>query len=124
MAELALSVPLLLLILFAILQFGILFSNYIEVAAAAREAARTAAVRHDDDPAVAAARNAVWLADEGELDIEVTPATSAWVSGDEVTVEVSYPWDLGAVSRLVSLVSAGGMSASGTMTSTVTARIE
>ncbi len=124
MAELALSVPLLLLILFAILQFGILFSNYIEVAAAAREAARTAAVRHDDDDAVTAARNAVWLADEGELDVDVTPATSAWVSGDVVTVEVRYPWDLGAVSRLVSLVSAGGMSGTGTITSTVTARIE
>ncbi len=42
MVEFALTVPVLLLILFAVIQFGIVFSsNSVEVSAAAREGART-----------------------------------------------------------------------------------
>ena len=36
--------PVLLMVLFAILQFGMVFNNYIQVTAAAREGARKAAV--------------------------------------------------------------------------------
>ena len=42
--EFAVILPVLLMILFAILQFGIVFNNYIQVTAAAREGARKAAV--------------------------------------------------------------------------------
>jgi len=41
--EFAVILPVLLLVLFAILQFGVLFNNYIQVTAAAREGARKAA---------------------------------------------------------------------------------
>ena len=42
--EFAVILPVLLLVLFAIFQFGIIFNNYIQVTAAAREGARKGAV--------------------------------------------------------------------------------
>ncbi len=73
---------------------------------------------------MSAARNSVWLARADALGVTVTPATSAWRSGDDVTVTVTYAWDLGTVSKLVGVVSGGALTASGTLRSTVTARIE
>src|SRR4051795_8167301 len=42
--EFAVILPVLLMVLFAILQFGVVFNNYIQVTAAAREGARKASV--------------------------------------------------------------------------------
>ena len=56
MAEFALILPLLALLLFGIIQCGIVFHNYVEFADATRAGARKAAVSRDfPDPAGAAA---------------------------------------------------------------------
>jgi Flp pilus assembly protein TadG len=112
MAEFALCLPLLVMILFAVFQFGIIFVNYIEVSSAAREGARNAAVNGSPSGVNAAAQGAAAVA--GTLGVAVS-APSGWDSGDKVTVTVTYPWSLGIP---------GLAAQTGTLTSVITARVE
>ena len=50
--EFALILPILLMLIFAIFQFGIAYNNYIALTHAAREGARLAAVNFDEDPGI------------------------------------------------------------------------
>ena len=50
--EFALILPVLIMIIFAIFQFGIAYNNYIALTHAAREGARLAAVNFDEDPGI------------------------------------------------------------------------
>ena len=55
MAEFAIVLPVLVVLLFGVIQFGILFNNYVTLTDAVRAGARTAAVsRNDADPTGAA----------------------------------------------------------------------
>jgi TadE-like protein len=94
--EFALVLPLLALILMSILQFGILFNNYLTLTDAVRAGARKAAVsRHDvdrDDHVIATVENAATALDKDELDVTVDSPT--WGPGDKVTVKGSYKCDL------------------------------
>lgn len=118
MAEFAMTIPLLVLVLFAIVQFGIVFANYIEVTAASREGARRAAVSRTTTTGVAdaitAARNAAWIVDPTDLAVTVTPP-QPWDSGQEIEVTVSYPYSIGVP---------GLATQTGTLRSTVIARVE
>ncbi len=115
MAEFALALPLLVMILFAILQFGIVFVTYLDVSAASREAARTASVTRTGGVAAAltAADEATAFTDDDDLGVVVSPAT--WSSGDEITVTVTYPYRLGIP---------GIAAQTGRLSSTVIARAE
>ena len=90
--EFALVLPVLVMILFAVFEFGTAFWRFQQVSSAASEGARAAAVaRTADDPAGVAsqaARDAIPALDDGDLQIATT---STWSVGDEVTVTVSYP---------------------------------
>lgn len=113
--EFAIVLPLLALLLFGIIQFGIVFRNYLAVTDAVRVGARKAAVsRQHPDPsgnAVAAAKNAAGdLA--GELKVTVE---STWAAGEDVKVTGAYPYEINLLGVVVK---------SGDMTSTVTERVE
>ena len=86
LVEFALVLPLLLMILFAICQYGFLFYTYISVNQAAREGARHAAVGAADAAIVTKITATVAL-DPAMLAIAITPAER--ISGEEVTVSVS-----------------------------------
>lgn len=94
MVEFALVLPVLLLVLFAIMQFGLAVNNWIEVTASARVGARKAAVLKGDSAAAAkverAARDSVSTIDTSRLTVTVSPAPS-WNTEDEVTVRTEYP---------------------------------
>jgi len=51
--EFAIILPILIMVIFAIFQFGIAYNNYIALTHAAREGARLAAVNFDEDPGLA-----------------------------------------------------------------------
>jgi Flp pilus assembly protein TadG len=116
LTEFALVLPILALLLFAVIQFGIVFNNYITLTDATRAGARKAAVsRRAADPSgtcVAAIRSSAANLTQSQL----TPAcTSSWQPGEDVVVTASYPYSISLL---------GVFSKSGRLTSTTTERVE
>jgi Flp pilus assembly protein TadG len=118
LTEFALVLPMLAFLLFAVIQFGVLFNHYVTVTDAARAGAREAAVSKDEsDPAGAAeatARGSATNLDQGQMGVSVS-ASPAWERGADVTVTVTYPYQISLVGMVVT---------SGTLSSSTTERIE
>jgi Flp pilus assembly protein TadG len=116
MAEFALVLPVLVLLLFGIVQFGVTFNHYVTLTDAVRAGARKAAVsRHQPDP-VAVTVDAVETAatDLKAADLQIN-VTSSWEAGDEVEVTASYPYSIKLMGMTIK---------SGRMNSTTTERVE
>lgn len=97
MVEFALVLPILLVLLLGIFQFGVAFNNYVTLTDAVRAGARKAAVsRNSSDPAgdcraqVMAAGGAL---DATELAKNLS-CTSSWAAGSDVTVTADYPYSI------------------------------
>ena len=117
--EFALVLPALMLILLAIVQFGLVFKQYITLTDAVREGARKAAVaRQRTDNRDNYVKNAVVSAgsDLGPTftAADVTVSTS-WAPGTDVTVSGRFAFNINVLGRVVK---------SGNMTSTATERVE
>jgi Flp pilus assembly protein TadG len=117
MTEFALVLPVLALILFAVIQFGIVFNNYITLTDATRAGARKAAVSRQDPNRNSAVISAVRssASDLTSTKLSVSPPSSTWQSGDDVTVTASYPYSISLLGVVVK---------SGSLTSTTTERVE
>jgi Flp pilus assembly protein TadG len=116
LAEFALVLPLLVLLLFGIIQFGVTFNHYITLTDAVRAGARKAAVsRHQPDP-VAETTDRVREAatDLKPADLQIT-VESTWEAGDEVVVSASYPYSIKVLGKTIK---------SGRMNSKTTERVE
>jgi hypothetical protein len=116
MTEFALVLPLMVVLLFGIIQFGMTFNNYISLTDAVRAGARKGAVaRHLNDP-VGATVDQVQRAgtdlDPADLQIDVE---SSWNPGDEIKVTASYPYSI----KLMGVTIKKGL-----MNSTTTERVE
>lgn len=120
MTEFALVLPVLALLLFGVIQFGILFNNYVTLTDGVRAGARKAAVsRQAADPqgdAIAAVKSSAAGLDwtKPGATVTVTPSTP-WTHGNEVTVHAEYPYEI----NLIGLVLASGQ-----LKSTTTERVE
>ena len=115
MTEFALVLPLLVMLLFGIIQFGVTFNHYLTLTDAVRAGARKGAVsRHEPDP-VAVTVDQVQRAatDLNAADLQVT-AESSWEAGDEVEVSASYPYSIKLLGVTIK---------SGRMNSTTTERV-
>ena len=116
MAEFAIVLPILVVFLFGVIQFGITFNNYLTLTDAVRAGARTAAVaRQDSDPvgeATTMVRNSAANLNQSNLNVSVS---SDWQSGDNVTVTATYPYSISLLGLVVS---------SGNLTSQTTERVE
>jgi hypothetical protein len=95
--ELALVLPILVLLVFGIIQFAITYNRAQGLHAAAREGARVASLPHitqsDIEDRVIAALEGV-LADPGDVDITVSPGAGRPCNlrtGENVVVQVEYP---------------------------------
>ena len=84
--ELALCLPLLLIVLGVVVELCLLASDQVKLWHAAREAARVAAVEPDASAAVAAAER---IGMEG-LEVTVSPSSAFRVRGEPVTATVIY----------------------------------
>ena len=116
MTEFALVLPILALLLFGVIQFGIAFNNYITLTDATRAAARKAAVsRRAPNPqstCISAVRNSANNLRQADL----TPTcTSSWLPASDVTVTATYPYSISLL---------GLFTKSGRLTSTTTERVE
>jgi Flp pilus assembly protein TadG len=118
LVEFALVLPVFALLLFAVIQFGIVFNNYITLTDAVRTGARTAAVsRYVADPAGAserAVRRAAVNLDTAALAVTVA-APSGWQRGRDVVVSATYPYEIDLLGLVVK---------SGRLASETTERIE
>jgi Flp pilus assembly protein TadG len=116
MTEFALVMPILLFLLLAIIQFGVVFNNYVTLTDAVRAGARKGAVaRRLSSPATETetqVRNAA--TDLKASDLAVT-VTSTFVQGSDVTVTATYPYELKILGLVVK---------SGRLHSTMTERVE
>lgn len=97
MVEFALVLPILLVLLLGIFQFGVAFNNYVTLTDAVRAGARKAAVsRQASNPA--AACTAEVMAAKGGLDAtelgKNLSCTSSWTIGSDVTVTADYPYSI------------------------------
>jgi Flp pilus assembly protein TadG len=102
MTEFAMVLPLLLVLLLGVIQFGIAFNNYVTLTDAVRAASRKAAVsRESGDPVGAcatAASNAAGDLDQTQL--KVTCASS-WAPASDVTVTGTYPYSINLLGWVV-----------------------
>jgi Flp pilus assembly protein TadG len=120
LVEFAVLLPVLLLVLFAILQFGVVFNNYIQVTSAAREGCRKAAVSRGlgtsgaESAAVTAADGTASGLTQSQLSITF-PGNPTFAQGSTVTVQASYPYSISLLGLVVS---------SGNLTSSTTMRVE
>ncbi len=116
MTEFALVLPVLALVLFGVIQFGIVFNHYVTLTDAVRAGARKAAVgRHLADPvgsAIAEVRASAVDLNQSHLIVSVS---SPWQQGSDVTVSASYPFEINLLGVVVK---------SGHLKSTTTERVE
>jgi len=117
MVEFALVIPILCVVLFGVIQFEILYKDYVTLTDAARIGARKAAVsRHEADPVgvtVAKVESSASGLDLAKLDVDVDAA--AWAHGEDVTVSATYPYSVNLLGFVV---------ASGNLEAQTTERVE
>jgi Flp pilus assembly protein TadG len=116
LTEFALALPILALLLFAVIQFGIVFNNYVTLTDATRAGARKAAVgRQLSNPTsvtISAVRSSATDLKQGDLDVTVS---STWEPGADVNVTATYPYNISLLGMVVK---------SGRLSSTTTERVE
>ncbi len=86
----AIVLPVLILLLFSLFEFGQVMNQYLVLTAAAREGARSAAVGNDF-AARAAVNNAVASIGNNDLLVNIGYANGKRAQGESVTVTVSKP---------------------------------
>jgi Flp pilus assembly protein TadG len=120
MAEFTLVLPVLAILLFGVIQFGIVFNNYLAVTDAVRAGARQAAVSRylPAGQREAKVKSKVYASadnlDAGKLKVTVS-APGGWEPGTDVTVTASYPYSINLLGKVVK---------DGFLTSKTTERVE
>lgn len=117
MVEFALVLPILLVVVFSVIQFGILYNHYITLTDATRVGARKGAVSRTAPNPIALAVAATRAAAPGlkPANLGVTASATAWAPGADITVEATYPYDIDVLGIVV---------ASGTLRSKTVERVE
>jgi len=101
LVEFALVAPIFLMLVFAIVDFGMGFHAWITVTNSAREGARLGAVQADATQIETRVRDTADTLDQSKLTVAITNAQGS--PGDSVVVDVDYQYDL--ISPLAGIVS-------------------
>jgi Flp pilus assembly protein TadG len=115
MTEFALILPILVVLLFGIIQFGIIFNNYVTVTDAARTASRKGAVSRSDPNPTQACQNAGYAAGPNLKNPGTDFVVTCTFQGGDVTVTASYPYDINLLGWVV---------ASGRLNATMKEKVE
>jgi Flp pilus assembly protein TadG len=94
LVETALVLPIILLLLMGIIDFGFMFNNYLMVGNASREGARKAAAGATDSEIRALVGNASATLDASRMTVTITPSQLQRKKGDEVAVTVDYDYSM------------------------------
>lgn len=90
MAEMAIVLPILLLLLMSMVDLGRIFHSYMVITNASREGARKAVLGFTDIEIRARVADTTTQLDSAVLDTDISPDPSLRKSGDLVTVQVDY----------------------------------
>jgi Flp pilus assembly protein TadG len=116
--EFVIVLPLLVMLVMGIVQFGLAFHNYLSITDATRVGARAAAVKRTSGACAAATtaiQNTVSAKQWSTISSRITCTTPDGTdTGDQVIVVVTYPYSIGLP----------GFSASGDLTASATERLE
>jgi Flp pilus assembly protein TadG len=95
MTEFAMVLPLMIVLLFGVIQFGIAFNNYVSLTDAVRAASRKAVVSRESGNPVGACTTAAYNA-AGDLKTSQlsVSCSSNWQPGSDVTVTGTYPYSI------------------------------
>jgi Flp pilus assembly protein TadG len=114
--EFALALPILALLLFAVIQFGVAFNNYVTLTDATRAGARKAAVGRQSTSPVGDCQTAIRSSAKDLTQASLIPTcTSTWQPGADVTVTATYPYKISLLGLVVK---------TGRLSSTTTERVE
>jgi Flp pilus assembly protein TadG len=94
LVEFALILPLVLLLLMGIVEFGVMINTYLKIENASREAARSGIVGSTDAEINTLVTSISPGLDSSRLKTEVTPQQSSRKAGNTLTVRVSYEYRL------------------------------
>src|SRR5215210_2361723 len=106
MAEFTLVLPVLAILLFGVIQFGIVFNHYLAVTDAVRAGARQAAVARflPASQRESKIKQKVYGSADGletsRLKVTVT-ASGGWQPGSDVTVTATYPYSINLLGKVV-----------------------
>jgi Flp pilus assembly protein TadG len=116
LTEFALALPILALLLFAVIQFGIAFNNYVTLTDATRAGARKAAVGRQLADPVGSCLTAIRGSAQDLTQSDLIPTcASTWQPGADVTVTATYPYRISLLGLVVK---------TGRLSSTTTERVE
>ena len=90
LVEFAMILPILLMLIMGILEFGIMLNSYLSVRNASREGARVAIVGSTDIEIKNLILTISPSLNSTDLTVVVTPSAGSRKSGDPITVEVQY----------------------------------
>ncbi|MDH7480265.1 MAG: TadE/TadG family type IV pilus assembly protein, partial [Syntrophomonadaceae bacterium] len=93
LVELALLLPVLLLLLLGVVEFGRILMTYLMISHSSREGARLAAVGGSDSAVVQRVQDQAFLLDPDLLVIDINPSGSR-TRGSSVTVTLDYDLDI------------------------------
>ncbi|MHB8171481.1 MAG: TadE/TadG family type IV pilus assembly protein [Thermincolia bacterium] len=89
--EMALVMPILILLLFGIMEFGRIFNAYLIVTTAAREGARAGVVGAADAAIRSAVITTAGTLNTNAMSVYITPTSSLRIRGASLTVSIEYP---------------------------------
>lgn len=123
MVEFALVLPIFMLLIFGIVDFGMGFHTWITVTNSAREGARLGAVRGTQAQIVQRVQDTSDTLDSANMTVTVTNAGGD--SGESVVVDVDYEYTLiTPLDNILGLVSGGSVGPTMTFSSTADMRLE
>jgi len=118
MVEFALVLPVLVGLVLAIAQLGVAFNNYLTLTDAARAASRKGVVSRTNPSPQSLCQSAGYAAGGGLKNPGTSfkvACSSSWAPGSDLTVTATYPYTVSVMGWVVT---------SGTLTSTMTERVE
>ncbi|WP_291642870.1 TadE/TadG family type IV pilus assembly protein [Clostridium sp.] len=94
LVEFSILLPILLLVLMGILEFGLMLNSYLTINNSAREGARLGIVAGSDSEISELITNISPTLDTENLIINITPSDGSRKSGETLTVEVVYDYQV------------------------------
>lgn len=111
LVEFAMILPILLLLLFGIMEFGRVFSTGLIMNHVAREGVRRGVTGASDSEIVQIIENSSPTLDPARLAININPEQALRIRGQELTVQVSYPVRI--IAPFISVITGETVSVSG-----------